>query len=260
MKRTGFSIYKTLAFIALVLVLFVPACAHRGGGGKQEDSNPDVTSKVISPEANKAGLYFLATPDTAAYAEATQNAKNAGFIWPVDLAIIEGSSSNFVSGRTNQLAAPGSGFQFSLKTKNPPSGLRAAIGFNAMFNFTADADNLGTAAYDALLALLENLEQLEGGWVVPEPAALRGLGIGVYTKYFGQDKDITDRVSFAINMAQKDQGILLFSYGAIMVDRAIVNFENEGYPLLVSDEEELIWSDGTPDTIISAEWWIGKSS
>lgn len=43
-----------------------------------------------------------------------------------------------------------------------------------------------------------------------------------------------------------------------MVDRAITNFENEGYPLLVSDEEELIWSDGTPDNIITAQWWIGK--
>jgi hypothetical protein len=204
MKKMRFSVYKVWQFIAFVLVFFVSACAHSGSGEK-EAPNPDVTAKIIRADANKAGLYFLATPNTAAYAEATRNAKNAGFIWSVDLVIVEENSSNFVSGRINQLAAAGSGFQFSLKTKNPPHGLRGAIGFNALFTFTADADNLGTATYHALLAALENLEQLEGGWVAPEPAVLTDLGISVYTRYLGQDKDITDRISFAINMAQQDQ-------------------------------------------------------
>ena len=259
MKRTNF-IGKALSISLFVFVLLTAGCDNGSGGDNTptEELGADVTAKVINEAANQAGLYFLATPDTAEYAVALQNAKNAGFTWSVDLAIQEESSSNFISGRANQLAASGSGFQFSLKTKSPPNGFRAAIGFNSVFNFTAGADNLGTETYNALLAAIGDLKQLEGGWVMPESTVLTNLGIKVYTKYLGQDKDITDRISFGINTAQKDQGILLFSYGAVMVDRAITNFENEGYPLLVSDEEELIWSDGTPDNIITTEWWIGK--
>ena len=257
-------LHRGILGLLLVFVLIFTVCKNDGddgGGGNTptEELGADVTAKVVNEAANQAGLYFLATPNTAEYAVALQNAKNVGFTWSVDLAVQEESSSNFISGRANQLAASGSGFQFSLKTKSPPNGFRAAIGFNsAVFNFTADADNLGTETYNGLLAAIGDLEQLEGGWVMPESIVLTSLGIKVYTKYSGQDKDITDRISFDINMAQKDQGILLFSYGAVMVDRAITNFENEGYPLLVSDEEELIWSDGTPDNIITAEWWIGR--
>jgi hypothetical protein len=42
------------------------------------------------------------------------------------------------------------------------------------------------------------------------------------------------------------------------VDRAITDCDEEGQPLFVSDDEELIWSDGTADGLITAEWWIGK--
>jgi hypothetical protein len=175
----------------------------------------------------------------------------------VDLAIKEGSASNFVSGKTSQLAASGSGFAFSLKTNDPPAGLRAGIGFNSMFYFTATDNNLGSTTYDALYNAIKDLPQYQG-WVMPESAVLTNQGIGVYTTYLGQAQDITDRISFGINMAEKDAGKLLFSYGAVMVDRAITDFATEGTPLLVSDEEELIWNDGTADNNITAEWWIGK--
>jgi hypothetical protein len=257
-KRTKICVYKALGFVALVLL--VSACASVRSGGKENEPNPDVTSKVISEAANQAGLYFLSTPNTAENAVAIQNFKNAGLAWADDLAIFEGSSSNFISGRTNQLAAVGSGFQFTIRTKSPSSGLRAAIGFNSVFTFTPEADNLGAETYNALVNAMQNFEQLESPWVSLEYTVLTNLGIRVYTKYLGQDKDITDRITFRINVAQKDRGILLFSYGAVMADKTITNFENEGRPLFVSDEDELIWSDGTPDNVITAEWWIGKSS
>lgn len=192
---------KTLSIGLFVFVLLAAGCDNGGGNTPTEEPGVDVTAKVIGAAANQAGLYFLATPDTAKYAQALQNAKNAGLIWSADLAIQEESSSNFISGSANQLAASGSGFQFSLKTKSPPNGFRAAIGFNSVFNFTADADNLGTETYNELLAAIEDLKQLEGGWVMPESTVLTNLGIKVYTKYLGQDKDITDRISFGINTA-----------------------------------------------------------
>jgi hypothetical protein len=87
---------------------------------------------------------------------------------------------------------------------------------------------------------------------MPEASVLISNGIKVYTTYSNQVQDITDRISFGIMLM--DDG-LLFVYGAVMVvDRSISDFAREGYPLLVSDEEELIWSDGTADNYIKAEW------
>jgi hypothetical protein len=90
------------------------------------------------------------------------------------------------------------------------------------------------------------------------------LGIRVHTSYWGQDKDITNRISLPSTWRGRirERFFLVMEryYGAIMVDKAITNFGDEGYPLLVSDEEEFIWSAGSPDDVITAEWWIGKSS
>jgi hypothetical protein len=171
------------------------------------------------------------------------------------LAQIEGSYTKPVTGKTNQLAAAGSGFEFSLNTKaGNGDELRPAIGFNAMFYFTADDNNLGGTGYSALLAALEALPDYQG-WVLPDSSVLTDLGIKVFTMYGDAAKDITDRVSFGL-MPEEDK--ILFSYGAVMVDRAISNFGQEGQPLFVSAEDELVWSDGTLDGKITGEWWIGK--
>jgi hypothetical protein len=218
----------------------------------------DVSKKVISASANRAGLYFLATPDTAEYAEATALIKSHGFTWATNLAVPNESTSDFVTGKTNQLTADGSGFKFSLKTNPAPDSLRAAIGFNSIFMFTAEDDNLGTT-YASLVSALDGLDEYEGGWVLPEASVLTGLGIRVYTTYSGAVKDITEKISFGINVTDKANG-LMFSYGAVMVDKASTSFESEGYLLNASGEEEHIWSDETADNVITADWWIGKSS
>jgi hypothetical protein len=217
----------------------------------------NVSEKVISTSANKAGLYFLATPDTAEYAEATALIKSHGFTWATNLAVPNESTSAFVTGKTNQLTADGSGFKFSLKTNPASAGLRAAIGLNSIFMFTAEDDNLGTT-YASLVSALDGLDEYEGGWVLPEASALTNLGIRVYTTYNGTVKDITDKISFGINVMDKENG-LMFSYGAVMLDKASTSFESEGYLLNASGEEEHIWNDGTADNLITAEWWIGKS-
>ncbi|MDR1263662.1 MAG: hypothetical protein LBK46_09280, partial [Oscillospiraceae bacterium] len=134
----------------------------------------------------------------------------------------------------------------------------AAIGFNSVFYLTPEDDNLGEDTFGKLLESLEALPDYQG-WTLPEPGLLTSLGIGVYTEYQGEAIDITDRASYGINLAEKDAGKLLFSYGAVMVDREIADISTEGYPLLVSDEEELIWNDGAADDVIIAQWWIGKT-
>jgi hypothetical protein len=256
MKRAVLLAQKALWCILSVLILSVYACSDSDDDNETVDPNPDVTSKVITDEANLAGLYFLATPNTPDYADARQNAMDAGITWSDNLAVKELSTSKFISGRYNQLEAEGSGFQFKVISNKPSGGLSAAIGFNSVFTFTAEADNLG-AAYSSLLTAIDGLPEYQG-YVLPDSSVLTGLGIKVYTNYQGSPEDITDRVSFGIYVGFKDDGYLLFSYGAVMVDREIDNFADEGFPLLVSDEEELIWSDGEADNIISAEWWIGK--
>jgi hypothetical protein len=201
-------------------------------------------------------LNFLATPDIPMFAEQIKNARNNGFTWSGNLARIEGSYTGFITGKPNQLAAAGSGFEFSLNTKaGNGDALRPAIGFNAVFNFTADDGNLGSTGYSALREALEGLPDYQG-WALPESSVLTDLGIRVFTMYGNTAKDITDRVSFGLMPAD---GMILFSYGAVMVDRAISNFRQEGQPLFVSTEEELVWSDGTLDGKITGAWWIGKT-
>ncbi|MDR0838423.1 MAG: hypothetical protein LBN99_02130 [Oscillospiraceae bacterium] len=221
---------------------------------EQAEDNPDVTAKVVRAEANQAGLFFLATPDAAAYAAQLATAAEHGFTWSTALAVIDGSGTNFISGRQNQLSDVSSGFAFSLKTNTPPSGLRAAIGFNSVFYFTAA--NLGEDLYAELVDALTASEMKFGDWVLPPANTLTDLGLHVYTTYNGEVRDITDRVSYGLNIADTSAGVP-FSYGAVMVDGAIEDFAAEGFPLLVSDEEELIWHDGAADGEITAEWWIG---
>ncbi|MDR0904870.1 MAG: hypothetical protein LBN00_01630 [Oscillospiraceae bacterium] len=216
--------------------------------------NPDVTARVVRAESNRAGVYFLATPDTDAYSAQLAAAAEHGFTWSTALAVLDGSETSPVSGQRNQLAAPNSGFAFNLKTNAPPDGLRAAIGFNSIFNFTAE--NLGEDLYAQLVAALNASDMKFGDWVLPPADTLTDLGLHVYTTYNGEVWDITDRVSYGLNIADTDAGVL-FSYGAVMVDGEIADFDAEGFPLLVSDEEELIWRDGAADGAITAQWWIG---
>jgi hypothetical protein len=250
---------KRITVLAVIIVIGMAFGGCVSGSRTQDssDQNPDATEKVIRKEANQANLIFLATADTVEFATQIANAHDNGFTWAADLAVKDESISNFITGQTNQLLAAGSGFDFRIKTNPSSQNLRAAIGFNSMFYFTAEDDNLGQTTFDALISALEELPQMEG-WVLPEYSVLTDLGIHVFTTYNNAAKDITSRISFGLNISEKEEGKILFSYGAVMVDRAIANFEQEGFSLFVSDEDEIIWSDGTADGIISGKWWIGK--
>ncbi len=223
------------------------------------EEDADFTAKVIAPDANEAGMIFLAMPENDIFAEQLQIAEDNGFCWAESLFAIEESYTKYAVQMPNQLAAEGSGFEFILNTTAADSDeIRPAIGFSAVFYFTADEDNLGANVYAELLALCETLEDVGEGWVLPDASALKDIGIHIYTMYNGEAQDITDRASFGINLAEKAEGKLLFTYGAVIVDREITDFAAEGAPLNVSMEEELIWSDGAKDGKMAATWWIGK--
>jgi hypothetical protein len=172
---------------AFVLTLIFFGCSDGNGGGDDEEFNEEdfyVTDQVIGSSANQAGLSFLATPDISLFADQIETAHDNRFTWSVgNLAQISGSSTNFITGKTNQLATTGSGFQFSINTKAVNTdALRPAIGFGAIFMFTAESNNLGTT-YSSLRTALEALPQYEGGWVMPEASVLTGLGIKVFTMH-----------------------------------------------------------------------------
>lgn len=253
---------KQLSAILTVLMLCgmltgYAALAEQAAPLEISEEDFDFTPKVVAPEANQAGMGFLALPEIDMFAEQLQTALDNGFNWTSNE--VDGSYTKYVSGMPNQLAAEGSGFEFSLSTTaDDADAIRPAMGFSALFYFTADEDNLGEETYGKLAALCDTLEVIEGSWVLPEASALQDLGIHIYTLYNGQPQDITDRASFGISIAEKADGKLLFNYGAVMVDRAIDDFAAEGIPLEVSLEEEMIWSDGAKDGTITGTWWIGK--
>jgi hypothetical protein len=242
-----FAKFEKILLFALVFLLAV-ACTP--AAFSQED-NPDVTSKMISPSENAAGLIFLATPDTETYAAQQQVAAENGLIWADKISKIEGSKSELFSEGVNQLSGD-SGFTFAVQTTGETGGKVAALGLNAFFYFTPE--NLGQEKYNLLRTQLE-AESVYEGWVRPNPSALRDLGLSVRVLYpGGGERDITSLMSFGINIEEKDSGRILLSYGAVIVDRAVT--DNEGQELFLSDENEVLLSDGEQDNIVAGTWWI----
>lgn len=248
---------KKLLSTLLTLLMLLSALAGVTAFAEVSEEDFDFTPKVVTEDANLAGMGFLALPDMELFAEQLQTALDNGFHWSSNE--VEGSYTKYISGMPNQLAAEGSGFEFSLSTTAADSDeTRPGMGFSAMFYFTAAEDNLGEETYNKLAELCDTLEVIEGSWVLPEASALKDLGIHIYTMYNDAPQDITDRASFGISIAEKDEGKLLFNYGAVMIDREITDFAAEGVPLVVSMEEEMIWNDGARDGKITGTWWIGK--
>lgn len=224
---------------------------------ESDETDFDVASLVIATNANEAGLMFMATPDIALFDEEIKNAHNNGFTWNYEYAEPNGSYSKLISGMSMQLGAEGSGFELNLNTTaSEDDVLRPAIGIGAPFYFTAAADNLGQSTYDALLAMCERHTAVDG-WLAFEGSMLTDVGIHVYTMYNNEPQDITDRLSYGLNLAEVDSGKIMIVYGAVFVDRDISDFSAEGFSLVVSDAEEVIWSDGAEDGKITAVCWIG---
>lgn len=215
---------------------------------------PHVNPKVIEKGSNEAGIYFLSMPDTEKYSEIMQTAANEGLVWGHTYAVPENSSTTAVTGMFNQMA-PGenypSGFRFSIETETPQNGLIPCIGFNEFFELTAE--NLGTDRYNGLVAVLKTGETA-GNWAIPDADVLTGLGIRIYRMNGSVPEDITNGVSFGIDMTGAENGLLILSYGAVMADTDI---EFRGKALNLSGEDELVWSDGNADGVICGEWWIG---
>jgi hypothetical protein len=254
MKRTKW----ILAVLIVALAFFGCSDSDDDNGGEEFNEEAFyVTDQVIEETANAAYISFLATPDIPLFAQEIQNARGNGFTWSVgDLADKTGSTTAYISGKSNQLAAEGSGFQFTLITSAANTdALRPAIGFGAIFNFTSD--NLGIATYNSLRTALEGLEEIGEGWVAADASVLAGFGIGVFTMYQGATLNITDRISAGMKL--EDDSIMIY-YGVVMVDRNISDIDEEGVSLLVSEGEERIWSDGTLDGKITCGWWIGKTT
>jgi hypothetical protein len=269
-KRHG--VFFGFAVLLITAIFTLAGCDNGNSGTTEEEFNAEdlaVNAKVISESANGAMLSFMATPDIKLFEEQIATAKANGFIWLTNISglpIIEGSTSQFITGKANQLTTTGSplgsGFTFNLETNaNTTDTLRPGIGFGAMCYFTKD--NLGETTYNALVGKLENLVIFEGDvhkgeWVTPPATALTDLGISVFTTYSGSPKDITSRISFGLNLAEETDGKIMFYYGAVMVDKAISDFSMEGISIMASDEPQPIWNDGTLDGKITAEWWIVK--
>ena len=219
---------------------------------------PYVNPKVIEKENNKAGVLFLTMPDSEEWQEPIKVANDNGFMWAHESAIAESGSSKSITGKYNQMEPTGlypSGFSFSISTTAEDTDeIRPAIGFCSFFEFTPE--NLGRSKYDTLV---NRLEALPEGWA-PAGSVLTELGIHVYTTNLAtgnpadEPSDITDDISIGFMFDEYNRDTLLFGYGAVMVDD-----ENglQGEYLQVTDEYELIWSDGTADGKITGEWWIG---
>jgi hypothetical protein len=180
--------------------------------------------------------------------------------WANEIAKPDGSRTDIFSGGSNQLSSD-SGFTFTVNTTGAQDGFNAMIGINAMFYFTKE--NLGEEGFNRMASGLEGLDVFEYSpdqkWVMPDASCLSDLGIGVHFRYpDGSARDITSLMSFGLNIAEIDDGKILLSYGAVIVDRALT--ENEGQALLLSEEEEVLLSDGVLDDVITGTWWISKAN
>ncbi|WNY23929.1 hypothetical protein MmiHf6_12530 [Methanimicrococcus hongohii] len=215
---------------------------------------PYVNSKVIEKGNNEAQMFFLSMPETDEMAEYTKIAEDEGITWAHEYTVPENSYTSEVTGMFNQMESGGhypSGFSFTIETETPTNGLSPAIGFNAFFEFTPE--NLGEDRYNGLAAILQTQDSY-GTWALPEADVLTGLGVHIYQMNGSMPEDITEGVSFGIDTTDADDGLLLLSYGAVMADTDVVF---EGKALNLSGEDELVWSDGIADGVITGKWWVG---
>jgi hypothetical protein len=212
-----------------------------------EEVDPDCTSTMISESANAAGLFFLATPNTETYKVQQGVAAFYGFIWANEIPKKDGSESKLFTDGANQLSSE-SGFTFIIQTTGATDGKTAILGLNANFPFTPE--NLGQEKYNLMRAKVEAEPDYEG-WVEAN-SLLADLGLSVNCRYpDGKERDITSLITAFINQD------MLFSYGAVIVDRAVT--DKEGQLLYLSDEEEALLSDGKADNVITGTWWIADN-
>jgi hypothetical protein len=247
-----FLLAKLKKIFLLVFVFSFTVCVSAAFSG---DANPaDVTSTMIDPAQNAAGLMFLATPDTDDYSEQQGIAANNGLMWANTIPKTEGSKSALFSEGSNQLSRD-SGFTFKILTTGQTDGKAAILGINAFFYFTPK--NLGQWRYELLRSKLEAEESYDG-WVFPSASSLADVGLSVHIRYpDGDERDITSLISFGISIEEIDSDKLLFSYGAVIVDRAVT--DNEGQTLFLSDENEVLLSDGKQDGTLTGTWWIAAN-
>ena len=219
----------------------------------RDEDSPLVTWKTIFSSKNAAGLIFLATQDTPAYTEQLKVAADNGLVWADNYVLKDGSVSSVFSGGAKQLDSA-SGFSFSVPTAGIPAGRNAALGLNAVYYFTPE--NLGQGKFDRLSEALGALETVGGGWAMPDYSVLANLGLAVRARYpDGSERDITPLISFGMN-AEMIPGTIMFSYGAVIVDREVT--DEEGKELYLSDENEVLLSDGREDGIVTGTWWIAS--
>ncbi|MDR2179185.1 MAG: hypothetical protein LBP21_02655 [Synergistaceae bacterium] len=239
---------KILLFTLAVFFTVCPSAAF------SEEVDFTVTSQLMSPSKNAAGLIFLATPATEAFTEQQKVAADHALIWAYEIPKIDGSESRFFTEGTHQLSNE-SGFSFAIQTTGESAGKSAIVGLNALFYFTPE--NLGQEKYDAMLAKLEAAENYEG-WCVASPI-LADLRLSVNCRYpDGSQRDITSVITAFISIGEKDSEKLLLSYGAVIADRAVT--DKEGEELFLSDETEVLLSDGKHDDVITGTWWIADKS
>jgi hypothetical protein len=245
---------KKIFLLVFVFSFIVCASADFSEDENTEVASPDVTSTMIDPSQNAAGLTFLATPNADDYSKQQKIAADNSLMWANTIAKREGSTSALFSEGSNQLSHE-SGFTFTILTTGQTDGKSAILGLNALFYFTPE--NLGQWRYERLRSKLEAEESYEG-WVFPSASSLADVGLSVRIRYLdGKERDITSLMSFGINIEEIDSDKLLFSYGAVIVDRAVT--DNEGQTLLLSEEEEVLLSDGKKDGIFTGTWWIAAN-
>jgi hypothetical protein len=257
--------------IIFVLSVFAASCAFFTAKSAfaygDEFSEDDVyfEDAVINESANEADMFLLSWPEAEEYtpgsnayylvAGVLKNIKDNGFVLADRFSDKGNSWTKVFSGGTNQI--PGdSGFTLSISTKGNDTGLTPTLGIGRYFYLTKE--NLGDRTFSEMLNLVESMEPNEENRVIPDPSQLSSIGFGIRCRYpDGTERDITDLITIAIELNEKDAGKLKLVYGCMLVDRKITN-EQEGKPLDGTGNTYL--SDGKADSKIEATWWITNAN
>lgn len=225
-----------------------------------EEFEEDTASRYMSPAANVAGIQFSEFP-AGSVPEADDFLANNNLRWASSTATGTGSSSLYTGGK-NQL--PGeSGFRFTVPTTTT-SGADVFTGFMSVYELSAAS--IGQATFDALAEVLKKEPVIsEGGmnFTVPDIKTLfPSLGLHFFQIYDnGTERDVTSVMMAGMEVSGIDQGVVNMFWGALLVDRDVVNGVIS-QPIDISSVGEYgaMLYDGKHDGNLSGTFYFAKKS
>ena len=207
----------------------------------------DVTSLIVSPDNNIAGLYFLLTPRGAV--DAVDEVLDANKF---------ANASDYTDKLSNKTEAYGagiqdSGFSFDVALNGVSEDYKGIVGFSKAFNMTSES--LGADLYGKVYEVFNAVPKFYEEWRAPSSADFGKAGLRiVLVQADGASRDVTGLVGGGAII--NSDGSIMLNYGAMAADCVRGDIREGRYQLSDEEDGETLIADGVKDGHIKLAVYI----